>query len=1123
MKKVYSFAGAMALLAIMLVVTGCPSPNTQQEINANDEDNNSKPVVDLTYGGVKINGKVELGETLTASLIELPLGRSAINYQWLRNGVAIEGARGNEYTLSPQDISSRISVNAKSGDVNYTSTPTLPLSNPFAPTLPGSVTLAGIAQSGRVLQANISAVGGSGEFFYEWKLGGVVLNDAIGPSFQVPADSAGKELVLSVSRSGNSGFLSFPVTIMAGDGGASNAALILDQKMETATYTVGQSAKTLSVSARGANLTYQWFYRNNLNTASPPHLIKGQTGNSYTPSTLVPINFEYYVEVTNTEPGNKPTRLLSESAFIIVNGNVTPGDVKSSEPEILSDLAKQSTSYQNFSVMKPLSIDVRSTGDLSYQWEYSDNGGKSYVPMKDAAATTSSIKPWPILTNGETEETRHYRVRVSNQDYGKNATNWKYSTVAAITIYSHILDKEISALPEIGTHPVGRSYEQGATATPLTVTATGSGQLLYQWYRVDPSAFSDVPLDKQNKSSFTPPTDIVGTFRYYVSVTNLENGKTPSTLKSNAAVITVNAKAPQVSQPATISKQPAGATYEQNKSAAALEVTAQGTGSLFYQWYKSDTQSGTGAAINGATATSYTPSTLTVGTAYYYVNVTNVETGNIPAVLKSNVVAIVVTTAALPPPPPPEAGNSSAAQIRKNLSDITIQQSSPAQPLVIDAIGGKLSFQWFQAPSKTGAGTKINGSIGESYVPRTDTVGKFYYYVEITNVDWWPEGLAPTTVKSNVAEVNVTERGSGGSENNNDPALVKILEDLKNNLNTKPEVVAARLKDYLPKKGFEELFPLRIGSEGWKQYMRDNYGHAAFPNWQDYDEYYSYNNLVEAVKEISKWGYILETRNLAGGLTNYNSRGYIVEKATGKTYPVFEEGGFNASWNQNAEIIRTVVDYGSFLTSSNATDNKRELAALLANMAHETGAGWEGAPGGEERWGFFFNEEVAVVTSGGYSDSYTSQESVDYPPVPGKSYHGRGGIQLSWNYNYGPFSILAFGDKNVLLQNPERVAKEGKLGWMSGIWFWMTPQLPKASCHDVIQSTWKPEGIFASGKAKGIVWGFGATINIINGGFEAGGRQKQRRINHYKDLLKQTGIQSTGSEKLDTVGMSPWT
>lgn len=86
-------------------------------------------------------------------------------------------------------------------------------------------------------------------------------------------------------------------------------------------------------------------------------------------------------------------------------------------------------------------------------------------------------------------------------------------------------------------------------------------------------------------------------------------------------------------------------------------------------------------------------------------------------------------------------------------------------------------------------------------------------------------------------------------------------------------------------------------------------------------------------------------------------------------------------------------------------------------------------------------------------------------------------------YNYGPFSKVIYGDVTVLLNNPDLVAQEGWLAVSSAIWFYTTPQSPKPSMHDVVAGFWKPN---SNDLAAGITSGFGATINIINGGVECG-------------------------------------
>ena len=193
--------------------------------------------------------------------------------------------------------------------------------------------------------------------------------------------------------------------------------------------------------------------------------------------------------------------------------------------------------------------------------------------------------------------------------------------------------------------------------------------------------------------------------------------------------------------------------------------------------------------------------------------------------------------------------------------------------------------------------------------------------------------------------------------------------------------------------------------------------------------------------------------------------------------------------------------YKSFVTaarcfpeflSGNPVIQKCELAAFLANIAQETSGGWANAPGGYFKWGLCFVEEVEDSSKNLYADI----TKVKYPPVPGKSYSGRGPKQLSWNYNYGQFSEAWYGSKDTLLQHPERLAHDPVLSFASAIWFWMTTQFPKPSCHDIMVGKWKPT---SNDLMNGRVPGFGATVNVINGGVECGnGRELEKTAFRYK-------------------------
>jgi basic endochitinase B len=181
-----------------------------------------------------------------------------------------------------------------------------------------------------------------------------------------------------------------------------------------------------------------------------------------------------------------------------------------------------------------------------------------------------------------------------------------------------------------------------------------------------------------------------------------------------------------------------------------------------------------------------------------------------------------------------------------------------------------------------------------------------------------------------------------------------------------------------------------------------------------------------------------------------------------------------------------------FLGDGNDSIQKRELAAFLANISHETSGGWDDAPGGMYQWGLYYIQEKgfpkSIVTE--YSD--TSKKK--WVPVSGKSYHGRGPMQLSWNYNYGQFSEAYFGNKQVLLDNPDLLLQDPVLCFASAIWFWVRDQYPKPSCHDIMAEQWEPTAQDFAANRK---IGFGAVVNVINGGLECGANHSDRTKYRY--------------------------
>ena len=100
------------------------------------------------------------------------------------------------------------------------------------------------------------------------------------------------------------------------------------------------------------------------------------------------------------------------------------------------------------------------------------------------------------------------------------------------------------------------------------------------------------------------------------------------------------------------------------------------------------------------------------------------------------------------------------------------------------------------------------------------------------------------------------------------------------------------------------------------------------------------------------------------------------------------------------------------------------------------------------------------------------------------------------------------------------VATDAVISFKTAVWFWMTPQANKPSCHDVITGGWTPSD---ADTAAGRVPGYGVITNIINGGLECGHGADDRvanRIGFYKRYCDIFGIGY--GDNLDCYNQTPF-
>ena len=154
---------------------------------------------------------------------------------------------------------------------------------------------------------------------------------------------------------------------------------------------------------------------------------------------------------------------------------------------------------------------------------------------------------------------------------------------------------------------------------------------------------------------------------------------------------------------------------------------------------------------------------------------------------------------------------------------------------------------------------------------------------------------------------------------------------------------------------------------------------------------------------------------------------------------------------------------GMFPAVCRATSTcRRVLAALFAHMMQESRG-----------------LEVVTATE---EESCEASQAATFPCSPGRQYHGRGPLQLTGSSNYGAFSEAMFGDKMVLLDNPDLVAAPW-LNFAASLWEFVTPRHPRPSALQVLDGSWRPG---AADIAANLDNSFGTTILLLGGELECG-------------------------------------
>ncbi|MDB2426543.1 PKD domain-containing protein [Flavobacteriaceae bacterium] len=360
---------------------------------------------------------------------------------------------------------------------------------------------------------------------------------------------------------------------------------IADQPLATQTVCKDGATIDLEVSYQDGigDPTYQWYVSNVCDTTDLTNAITDATSSSYTPPSGDLGTFYYFAVLTFSQGGCDA--IVSDCAEVIV----TPNPVVSITTPLSDTICIGGTID---------AIEFAVTGGIGTQTNtWSGTGPDGY------ATTESGDTPWnpgDIFTAAGSYE---FYVTV---DFDGSGCNQSISETVTITV----LEDPVLTDPS----PLTQQICLDSSPECLVGTATGGGEDTYtfNWYLVGGSGVSLLSETAVTESSYCPPTDVVGTFEYYYTVTTDLSGCETTSLNAEVIVTPGPSIADQPLATQTVCKD--GATID-------LEVSYQdGIGDPTYQWYVSNVCDTTDLtnAITDATSSSYTPPSGDPGTFYYF-------------------------------------------------------------------------------------------------------------------------------------------------------------------------------------------------------------------------------------------------------------------------------------------------------------------------------------------------------------------------------------------------------------------------------------------------------------------------------------------------------------------------
>ncbi len=559
-------------------------------------------------------------------------GTGTVTYQWYNGSGIMSGETGSDLTITtvPANSDTYYCIVSSNCGSNVTSNNAVVTINPATAISSQPAASTTVCQGAANIVLSITGTG-TGTVTYLWYNGSGLMSGETGSTLTITTVPANSDTYYCLVGSD------------CGSDIQSNNAVVLinpeteitNQPVASTTACEGDANIVLSVSAiGGGTISYQWY--------DGSGLLTGETASTYT-ITTDPANSETYYCIVSSSCG---TDVTSNNAVVLIN----PATEITVQPTASTTVCQGDANVI-------LSVTGTGTGTVTYQWY----DGSGELTGETASALT-------ITTNPSNSETYYCIV---SSDCGSNVQ----SNNAVVLINP---STAITNQPEASTTAC-----EGEPNIVLSVTATGTGTLTYQWYN------GSGLMSSETASTLTITTDPANSETYYCIV----HSNCGSDVQSDNAVVTINTATVITNQPAT------STTVCEGDANIVLSVTATGPGTLTYQWYNS------GGILSGENSSTISITTDPDNSETYYCMVGS-DCGS--DVQSNNAVVLINPATEITDQPEPST---------------TICEGDPNINLSVTATGtGTITYQWYDSSGP------LTGETASNLTISTDPANSDTYY-----------------------------------------------------------------------------------------------------------------------------------------------------------------------------------------------------------------------------------------------------------------------------------------------------------------------------------------------------------------------------------------------------------